>query len=544
VRAAIAGAGRGIGAACARELSRRGWQLCLCSRTAAEVEAVAQELQADFIVADLATQAGADAFAEKAGAVDLALICVGAAHRAVAAADATRETWSEMFLQNTIAPALAAAALAKQKARHVLFLSSQVTRIAPLPGTAPYTASKAALEAVVRAFAEEWWPHTRANALCLGPVRTRPHEIAGTPADVLAQFPTPEEIAPLVLQAAERPGTGLVIETEPRLESVDAFVEPEIEAEPGRRPSPRVRAALRAAAPHGYPRGAGQLAERLASLHGVPPACVALSGGGATELIERCLRAFVPRGDEVASLFPTFEVLSALCSREGVRHRPIPAARSSDGLFKPHDAALLLRAIGPRTRLFYVASPDNPTGAALGELERSKLEERLPLLLDEAWSLEFPAPLPQGSRALRLRSFSKLHGLASLRVAYAVGPVEQIALLRKLELPFPLGAPQIAAVNAVLDEPERARRAALLLQRERARVATALRALGFAVSTSTAPILLVRSQKLAGRLFFALNKASLPVREAHWDPAALVLALGARSQNDRALAAAESSLAS
>ena len=449
-----------------------------------------------------------------------------------------------MFLQNTIAPALAAAALAKQRARHMLFLSSLVTRVPPLPGTAPYTASKAALEAVVRAFAEEWWPKTRANALCLGPVRTRPHEIAGTPADVLAQFPSPEEIAPFVLQAAARPGTGLMLEVEPRLDGIESFVEPELEAEPGRRPSPRVRAALRAPAPHGYPRGAVQLAERLASLHGVAPDCVALSGGGATELIERCIRVFVPRGDEVASPFPTFEVLSALCFREGVRHRPIPAARSPDGLFKPHEAALLLNGMGPRTRLFYVASPDNPTGAVLDEVERAKLEERLTLVLDEAWSMEFPAPLPTGSRAMRLRSFSKLHGLASLRVAYAVGPAEQIALLRKLALPFPLGAPQLAAVNAVLDEPERARRAALLLQRERARMATAFRALGFAVSESTAPILLVRNQKQIGRLFFALNKAAVPFREAHWDPAALVVAMGARSQNDRALKAAESCLAS
>jgi histidinol-phosphate aminotransferase len=549
VKAAIAGAGRGIGAACARELSRRGWQLCLCARTAGEVEAVAREAGAEFVVADLATEAGAEAFAAKAGFVDLALICIGGAHQAVLAGDAPRETWLRMLVQNAVAPALAAAALAKQGARQVLFLSSLATRLPPMPGTAPYTVSKAALEAVVRAFAEEWWPRTRANALCLGPVRTRLHEEAGTPAEWLARFPTPEEVAPLVLQAAELPGSGRIFDAtsldalDARLCAVEPFVEPEGEAEPGRRPSPHLRRALRAIAPTGYPRGASELASRIARLHGVPPACVALSGGGAIELIERCLRAFVPRGDEVASPFPTFEVLSALCSREGVRHRPVPAPRTPDGLFAPHQAASLLRAIGPRTRLLYVASPDNPTGAALDDAQRTLLEEPLPLVLDEAWSMELPAPLP-APRCLRLRSFSKLHGLASLRVAYAVGPAEQIALLRKLELPFPLGAPQLAAVNAVLDEPERARRSALILQRERARVADKLRALGFAVSGSTAPILLVRHPKQIGRLLFALRAAGLPVQEAHWDPAALVLALGSRTQNNRALSAAERSLAS
>jgi histidinol-phosphate aminotransferase len=252
----------------------------------------------------------------------------------------------------------------------------------------------------------------------------------------------------------------------------------------------------------------------------------------------------------VASPFPTFEVLSALCSREGVRHRAVPARRTPDGLFAPqHAAAPLLAAIGPRTRLLYLASPDNPTGSVLPEDQRLLLEESgLPLLLDEAWSLDLPQPPgdePQkkniffSSRVwtLRVRSLSKLHGLAALRIAYAVGPAEPIGLLRKLELPFPLGTPQLAAAHAVLDQPERARRAALLLTRERARVAQAFRALGCAVSESSAPVLLLRSPD-AGRLLFALQAAGLPLQEAHWDSSALVLALGRRAQNDRALAAA------
>jgi len=58
VRVAIAGAGRGIGAACAKELSRRGWQLCLCARTASEVETVARATGAEAVVADLVIEVG------------------------------------------------------------------------------------------------------------------------------------------------------------------------------------------------------------------------------------------------------------------------------------------------------------------------------------------------------------------------------------------------------------------------------------------------------------------------------------------------------
>ena len=555
MKVAIAGAGRGIGAACARAL-RGTAELVLCARTATEVQAVAAETGARAVVADLSTDAGAEQFAEIAGAVDLALICTGSAHRAIALEEAGRETLVVSFVQNSISPALAAGALLRRGAKHVFFLSSLATRRPPMPGAAPYTAAKSALETMVRAFAEECWPRARANALCLGPVRTQMHAEAGTPPEWVEQFPSAEEIAPLVIKAAALPGTGRILDVEAlqrdpaaalagdgHLAEVEQFQEPQLEAEPGRGPPPHVRAALRSTAAilHRYPHGSAELAARIAQLHGVPETSVALSGGGVTELIERAIRVFCARGDEVASPFPTFEVLSALCSREGVRHRAVPARRSPDGLFEPaHAAAPLLAAVGPRTRLLYVASPDNPTGATLSTDQQALLERSgLPLVVDEAWSLESMKPL--APRALHLRSLSKLHGLAGLRVAYAIGPPEQIALLRKLELPFPLGSPQIAAAHAVLDRPERTRCAALLLVRERARVARSFRELGCAVSESPAPVLLLR-HRAAGRLLFALQAAGLPVQEAHWDTSALVLGLGRRAQNDRALSAARRAL--
>jgi histidinol-phosphate aminotransferase len=556
-RVAIAGAGRGIGAACARELARQGAEIILCARTAAEVEAVARETGAVAVVADLATDEGAEAFAQAAGPVDLALLCTGAALPLELLEDSRAEKIKIIFFSNALAPALAAAALLRRGAKHLFFLSSLATRRPPMPGAGLYTMSKAALDALVRHFAEEAWPKARANAISLGPVRTRLHEQAGTPKEWMETFPTPEEVAPLILQAAALPGTGRILDAEAlqsdpaaalagdgRLAQAEPLPESAIEAEPGRRSSPRVRAAIRATAAelHLYPRGAADLAARIAEIHGVAPECVALSGGGATELLERCLRVFCARGDEVASPFPSFEVLSALCTREGLRHRPVPAARTAEGLFAPHRAAPLLAAVGPRTRLLYVATPDNPTGAMLSLEEEEKLVvSGVPLIVDEAWSFELRRGEP---RALRLRSLSKLHRLAALRVGYAVGPREWILSLRKLELPFPLGAPQIAAARAVLDDPERTRRLALLLIRERARVAKELRSLGLAVSESPAPVLLVRDAKASGRLLFALRGANLPVQEAHWDPHAVVLPLGRRAQNDRAVSAARRALSS
>ena len=522
------------------------------------------------LIADLATDAGADAFGKAAaavlGSIDLGLLCPGVAHPPVYLRDATRATLLAQFEGNALASSLAAAALLRHgPPAQLLFLSSLATRRAPMTGLAPYTAAKAALEAMMRAFAEENFPRTRVNALCLGPVRTRLHEQAGTPPEWVSHFPSPEEIAPLVLQIADlRDITGRCLDAELFVQDAAAALsgdgrlapiephpqEPHPEAEPGRRPSVRVRRALRETATglHAYPDGAAALCEKIGQLQGVPPEQVALSGGGASELLERCLRVACARGDEVLSPFPTFELLSALCAREGLRHRPVLSRRTEDGLFGPQTAAPLLAALGPRTRIVYVATPDNPTGALLSPPEEATLREGLPartlLVLDEAWTLD-AAPARTLPNTVRLRSLSKLHGLAALRVGYAVGDAAAISLLRRLELPFPLGAPQLAASMAVLDEPERTRRAALLLIRERDRLASRLREEGLLVSQGSAPVLLVRDPNAtAGRLLFALQAARLPFQQAHWDPQALVLGVGSRTQNERALAAVRRALQS
>ena len=282
-----------------------------------------------------------------------------------------------------------------------------------------------------------------------------------------------------------------------------------------------------------------------------------LAGPGATApFLERALHAVGCAGDELVSPFPTFEVLSALASRTGLRHRMVPAPQLRDRLFAPHRARELLAACGPRTRAVYVASPDNPTGAALPDSEllalRLGLGPRVALLLDEAWSLEVPgepeeeSPLavPAGSPPLapllRLRSLSKLYGLAGLRVGYALASPELASLLRRLELPFPLGAPQLAAALATLDELPRARRIALLLRRKRERLAQGIRALGLLASEGASPLVLVRDPRPgrnAGPLLFALRAAGIAAQEAHWDPAALTLSVGTPSQHRRALAA-------
>jgi histidinol-phosphate aminotransferase len=628
MRVAIGGAGQGIGAACAQLLARQGARLFLCSRTGREVRALAESLrregaEADWLEADLATDAGAAAFAAGAmralGGVDFSLVCAGEGHPKLPAREAGRALLLAQLEANAVAPALAASALLREWAaqdgqqglhargplasgRHILVLSSLATRRPPVPGAAPYTAGKAALESLVRALAEEAWPRARINALCLGPVATRQHQRAATPEHELRRFPSPDEAAEAISPLWGPLAAGLsgrLIDAEllaldpvaalagdgrlavvPRLASGSAEAAPE--AEPGRRPSARVKAALRSSidAVHRHPAGGEALTRALAEALAVEAEAIVLSGGGATELLERALRAFCAEGDEVVSPFPTYELLPVLCSRQGLRHRPVPMAPRADGLFGPIAAGPLLRALGPRTRVVYVASPDNPTGAPLPPAEelllRRGLGPSVVLVLDEAWSLAPLEPLPEerqgpqpapseaqgaGTAAakerrpeestglallapvVRLRSFSKLLGLAGLRLGFALCNPGAAGLLRRLELPYPAGVPQVAGALAAIAGPERLRRAALLLRRERARLAEGLRALGLLVGESEAPLLLVRHPKAgAGPLLFSLRAAGAPVMEADWDPQALVLGLGTKGQNRRALAAAARAL--
>jgi NAD(P)-dependent dehydrogenase (short-subunit alcohol dehydrogenase family) len=246
LRIAIGGAGQGVGAACARVFAAQGARLLLCSRTETDLLALADELrginallegrepEVFCLAADLSTDEGAALFAKTAhetlGGVDLGLLCAGASMRAELLASAAPNPAGDaarllgQFRGNTLAPALGAIALARAWApedareapplageaqdthagggrappidRQILVLSSLVTRLHAQQGLGPYLAAKVALEALVRTLAEELWPRIRVNALCLGPVATRLHEQAGTPPEVIAQFPSPEEVTP------------------------------------------------------------------------------------------------------------------------------------------------------------------------------------------------------------------------------------------------------------------------------------------------------------------------------------------------------------
>ena len=230
-------------------------------------------------------------------------------------------------------------------------------------------------------------------------------------------------------------------------------------------------AALKAAAAtlehaHLYPDGAATaLREALAARFGLDPARI-LCGAGSDELLQLAATAFAGPGDEV--LFPdhAFAVYPIAARRVGAR--PV-AAPDRDYVA---DVDSLLAAVTPRTRILFLANPNNPTGTMLSADEVARLHAGLRpdilLVLDAAYAEYLDRPDYDDGLALSrtapnvltTRTFSKIHALAALRVGWCHGPAAVIAAMDKVRGPFNTTTAGIAAaVAALADEAavERAR---------------------------------------------------------------------------------------
>lgn len=259
-------------------------------------------------------------------------------------------------------------------------------------------------------------------------------------------------------------------------------------------PPPSVRAAFTAAAAdlHRYPdHRATALRRRIAEQHGLDPTQVAV-GAGSVGLLQQLCLAYAGPGDEVAFSWRSFEAYPILTALAGATARTAPLARWTGSL----DLDTLAACVTERTALVLLADPNNPTGTTVPAADLERFLVRIPpsalVVLDRAYA-EFvtsaDAADPAGLLAEHpnlcvLRTFSKAHGLAALRVGYLLGRVEVVDAVDRTLLPFAVNGPAQAAALASLEPPaadEVTRRAAAIIS-ERARFARELRLLGVPVA--------------------------------------------------------------
>jgi histidinol-phosphate aminotransferase len=232
-------------------------------------------------------------------------------------------------------------------------------------------------------------------------------------------------------------------------------------------PSPQAVAAYRALAGelHRYPDGgAHALREAIGRQFGLDPALV-VCGAGSDELIGLLTRAYAGPGDEV--LYSRHGFLMYAIAAKSVGATPVAAPERD----LTADVDALIAAVTARTRILFLANPNNPTGSCLSADAVNRLRAALPddvlLVIDAAYA-EYVgrndydpgiAAVDAGDNVVMLRTFSKIYGLAALRLGWAYCPPAVADVLNRLRGPFNVSAPALAAGVAALADVEHTRRA-------------------------------------------------------------------------------------
>ena len=209
-----------------------------------------------------------------------------------------------------------------------------------------------------------------------------------------------------------------------------------------------------------YPDGNGfQLKRALSRRHGVPQERVVL-GNGSNDVLEMAARAFLAPGLEAIYSQHAFAVYPLAVQAAGATGIEVPAKDYG------HDLEGMRRAITPRTRLAFIANPNNPTGTLVPARELEAFLAGLPpavlVVLDEAYNEYLAEELRSDSigwlkrfpNLVVTRTFSKVYGLAGLRVGYAFAAAGVADLMNRVRQPFNVNSVALAAAAAALDDME------------------------------------------------------------------------------------------
>lgn len=279
------------------------------------------------------------------------------------------------------------------------------------------------------------------------------------------------------------------------------------------------QAAAAAASFNRYPDMAcAALIAEIAEHFSVPPEHVA-TGTGSVGVAQSLLQSTAGPGDEVIYAWRSFEAYPIITQISGAASVQVPLTAD-----ERHDLDAMADAVTERTRLIFVCSPNNPTGAAIPRAELERFLDRVPtdvlVVIDEAYREFVRDPdVPDGIEMYRdrpnvcvLRTFSKAYGLAGLRVGFAVAHEPVAAALRKTAVPF--GVSQVAQDAAVAslraEEALLVRVEALVAERERVR--DGLLAQGWTVVPTQANFVWLRLGERTADFAAACERAGVVVR--------------------------------
>ena len=312
-------------------------------------------------------------------------------------------------------------------------------------------------------------------------------------------------------------------------------------------PSPRVRAAIQGGLADltRYPDGNGfELKHALSQRLGVAMAGITL-GNGSNDLLELVARAFLTPATEAIYSQHAFAVYPIVTQAVGATHVVIPAKNWG------HDLDAMAAAVTPRTRLVFIANPNNPTGTWLGHDELYAFLRGLPdhviAVLDEAYG-EYLDPPPSRTSVdwldtlpnlLITRTFSKAYGLAGLRVGYGLSHPGLADVLNRVRQPFNVNQLALLAATAALDDDDYLSQSRTLNRQGMAQLVAGVTALGLSYIPSLANFLAVDVGRPAGPIYEGLLREGVIVRPVanYGMPHHLRITIGTAAENGRFLAA-------
>jgi histidinol-phosphate aminotransferase len=309
-------------------------------------------------------------------------------------------------------------------------------------------------------------------------------------------------------------------------------------------PSPLALEAIKYALPelHRYPdANSAELKQAIAAIIGIEMNQLIVTNGG-DELITLVSESFLDPGDEVVVPEPSFSEykFGALLMGAVVKHIPLNESYH-------YDTQAIIAAVTERTKIIYLCSPNNPTGTFLSKIELQQILDSIPkrvlVVLDAAYShyasaveysdgLEF---VRAGYPLLVLQTFSKIYGLAGIRVGFGAAPVEIINSILQVKEPFNVNALAQTAAVAALGDIEHVSRSRNLVTQEKIRLYASFRQLGLRYIESMSNFILVELGSDAKVLYEQLMVHGVIVRYGLiWGlPRHVRISVGLPHENDR-----------
>jgi len=292
-----------------------------------------------------------------------------------------------------------------------------------------------------------------------------------------------------------------------------------------------------------YPDGAAaELRGALGKTYDMNPDRI-ICGSGSEELISLLVRAYAGPGDEV--LFPQYGFLMYPICSKAVGATPVTAPEKD---FRT-DVDALLKAVTPKTKMLLLANPNNPTGSYIGRDELKKLCAGLPsnvlVLLDSAYAEFVPEKDYSDGRdmvdahpnVVMLRTFSKIYGLAALRLGWGYCSPEVAGVVNRVRGAFNVNAPAQAAGVAALNDKDFLKRTLEMADTGRTYLTENIAALGYRVLPSVANFLLVEFGPKAEEIRVALKDKGIFIRQmgAYNLPHHLRVTVGTAEDNRRVI---------